>query len=364
MSKLKKTKQRKEDCGCGTIVSDCCGGPKVEKHTQLDIISGLETKVGDIPVVSTKLTFKDTRGSWRMRWSLGRYGYSIEPGIYAVGKPKSTSPVFVSANYKMSFDRLRKELTGIDCFILVLDTKGINVWCAAGKGTFGTEELVKRIKSVKLEKIVARKQVILPQLGAPGVAAHIVSKKTGFKVVYGPIRAKDIPAFMKKGMKSDEKMRRVEFPFKDRIVLAPIEIVGSYKILLGAFILLLLVNLLRTHGLNITEVNYGFLPYLGSALVGAVLVPALLPWIPGKSFAFKGWLAGLFYVSVIGNMWFSGTIGYFTWLLIFPAISAFIALNFTGCSTYTSLSGVKKEMRWAIPMIVLSALAGIVISFF
>jgi acetyl-CoA decarbonylase/synthase complex subunit gamma len=25
-------------------------------------------------------------------------------------------------------------------------------------------------------------------------------------------------------------------------------------------------------------------------------------------------------------------------------------MNFTGCSTYTSLSGVKKEMRWALPL--------------
>src|SRR3989339_2251420 len=107
---MKVKKPVEDSCGCGTGASDCCGGPKVEKHTQLDIISGVETKVGDIRVVSTKLTFKDTLGSWRMRWGLGRYGYSIEPGIYAVGKPKSTSPVFVSANYKMSFDRLRQQL--------------------------------------------------------------------------------------------------------------------------------------------------------------------------------------------------------------------------------------------------------------
>ena len=373
-------------CGCGTGASDCCGGPKVEKHTSLDIIGGVETKVGDIPVVSTKLTFKDTLGSWRMRWGLGRYGYSIEPGIYAVGKPKSTSPVFVSANYKMSLDRLRQQLQQgqklqqlqqgkqgqgkkkergvIDSFILVLDTKGINVWCAAGKGTFGTEELIKRIKAVKLEKVVSHRQIILPQLGAPGVAAHIVAKKTGFKPVYGPVRAKDIPLFIKNGMKADEKMRRVEFPFKERLILTPIEIIGSYKILAGVFVFLAVINLFKTGGLNIQNTLYGFLPYLGSALVGAVLVPAFLPWIPGKSFAFKGWLLGLLFVSVIGNIYFPGQSGYLTWVLILPAISAFIALNFTGCSTYTSLSGVKKEMRWAIPLIVLSAVAGIIVSFF
>jgi len=353
----------KEDCGCGTVADDCCGGLKKERHTSPDIIGGVESEAGDIPVVGTRLTLRDTLGSWRMRWGVGRYGYSIEPGIYAVGKPKRTSPVFVSANYKMSFDRLRKELSGIDCFILVLDTKGINVWCAAGKGTFGTEELVKRIKAVKLEKIISHKQIIVPQLGAPGVAAHIAAKKTGFKPIYGPVRAEDIPAFMKKGMKSDEKMRKVEFPFKERIVLSPIELVGSYKILLGAFVFLLLTNLLLKHGLNIQDAFLSFLPYLGAVLTGAVFVPALLPWIPGKSFAFKGWLLGLLYVSVIGNIFFPGSGIYTVWVLILPAISAFLALNFTGCSTYTSFSGVKKEMKWSIPLIVLSTLAGIVVSF-
>jgi CO dehydrogenase/acetyl-CoA synthase gamma subunit (corrinoid Fe-S protein) len=76
-----------------------------------------------------------------MRWGIGRHRYRIEPGLYAVGTPGSDSPVLVTANYKMSFDALRRELGGLDAWILVLETDGINVWCAAGKGTFGTEEV-------------------------------------------------------------------------------------------------------------------------------------------------------------------------------------------------------------------------------
>jgi len=66
-----------------------------------------------------------------------RMSYAISPGLYAVGNPTKESDVFVSANYKLSFDVLRRELKGFNAWILVLDTKGINVWCAAGKGTFG-----------------------------------------------------------------------------------------------------------------------------------------------------------------------------------------------------------------------------------
>jgi CO dehydrogenase/acetyl-CoA synthase gamma subunit (corrinoid Fe-S protein) len=105
--------------------------------------------------------------------------YTVEPGIYAIGEPTAESPVFVSANYRLSFNRLRSGLAGRDGWILVLDTKGINVWCAAGKGTFGTEELVNRIETVGLGGIVAHRKLIVPQLGAPGISAHEVKQQSG-----------------------------------------------------------------------------------------------------------------------------------------------------------------------------------------
>ena len=351
---------KKGDTGCA--VKDCCGRTKIEKHTPLAVLGAVETKSGDIPVVAAKLAFRDILGSFRMRWGIGRYGYSIEPGIYALGRPDPSAPVFVTANYKMSFDRLRKELHGLDCFILVLDTKGINVWCAAGKGTFGTEELLERIKAVGLKKIVRHSQVILPQLGAPGVAAHIVSKKTGFKIIYGPVRAKDIPLFIRNGFKAGEKMRRVDFPFKDRIVLTPMELVAAYKIILGVLIFLCLVELI-TAGPVSSKIFTELLPYLGAIAVGAVLAPALLPWLPGRSFAFKGWTAGIIYAVIIGYLFSPGPGTFTAWLFILPAMVSFITLNFTGCSTYTSLSGVLREMRYALPALIFSALAGIIIKF-
>jgi hypothetical protein len=37
-------------------------------------------------------------------------------------------------------------------------------------------------------------------------------------------------------------------------------------------------------------------------------------------------------------------------LLVAAALSSFLGMNFTGASTYTSLSGVEKEMRLALPL--------------
>ena len=184
----------------------------------------MTTAVGEVQRVATTLRFEDRLGAWKARWGIGRMSYVVQPGLYAVGSPTSESLVFVSANYKMSFDRLRSQLTGRDGWIMVLDTEGINVWCAAGKGTFGTDEIVKRAEATRLAEVVSHRTLVLPQLGA-----HEVKRRTGCRVVYGPVRAQDLPAFLDAGMKATPEMRRVRFPIRDRIVLVPVELVMSAK---------------------------------------------------------------------------------------------------------------------------------------
>ena len=94
------------------------------------------------------------------------------------------------------------------------------------------------------------------------------------------------------------------------------------------------------------------LAYLGAVLTGVAVVPILLPWIPGRSFAVKGVLAGVVWSAALylyagGSSWNVTTA--VAAFLALPAICAFYALNFTGCTTYTSRSGVKKEMHLGIP---------------
>ncbi|HWJ02630.1 MAG TPA: mercury methylation corrinoid protein HgcA, partial [Verrucomicrobiae bacterium] len=206
------------------------------------VAGSVSTPAGRVLKVASVLTFEDTLGSWKARWGINRMNYFVPPGLYCVGNPDSNSPVVASANYKMSFDSLRKELTGLSAWILVLDTKGINVWCAAGKGTFGTKEIINRINKVKLSTVVSHRIVILPQLGAPGIAAHEVVKHSGFKVVFGPVRARDLQAFIANGMKADREMRTVNFPFIDRLVLTPIELVSALKPTLMIFGILFVLN--------------------------------------------------------------------------------------------------------------------------
>lgn len=330
----------------------------------------LETPSGKIPVVATRMTFRDRLGHWKVRWGIGRNRLRCPPGVYAVGSPDQESPVIVTANYKMSFDRVRVQMKDRNAWILVLDTKGINVWCAAGKGTFGTEELLSRIKSTRLYELAIHRKLIVPQLGATGVNGREVKKRSGWRVIWGPVHVRDLPAFLDAGMKRTESMRRVSFPIADRVVLIPVELVGSAKYLVIAAVLLLLLSGLGEGGYSVNRVlttgKWSLLPLVMAYLAGGALAPALLPWLPGRAFSLKGVWAGLIAVLFLFAIDPTGA-GLSTnlaapggWVLIMLAISSFMAMNFTGASTYTSLSGVKKEMRVAVPMQIAFIVVGVV----
>ncbi|MCL1886113.1 MAG: mercury methylation corrinoid protein HgcA [Dehalococcoidia bacterium] len=310
---------------------------------------------------STTLTLKDILGTVKVRLGIGRMGYTIAPGLYTVGNPNATSPVLVSANYKLTFDTLRKNLSGLDCWLLILDTKGVNVWCAAGKGTFGTGELIDRINTVDLPAIVSHRNLLLPQLGASGVSAHEVALRTDFSITFGPIRSDDIKGFIASGYAATKEMRTVKFTLLNRLILTPIELAAAVKASFVVFGALFLINLFASRLFGVNDL----LAYAAAVLIGTVITPVLLPFVPGKAFAFKGWLLGIIGTTCIVWCygWFSPSywllgIGY---MLALPAYSAFLAMNFTGTSTYTSPSGVLREMKIAMPLIAVSLLLGIVL---
>lgn len=303
-----------------------------------------------MPRISTDLYFRDRFGAWKARWGIGRMNYKVPPGLYAVGDPSAAAPVVVTANYKMTYDIVRSALAGRNVWLLVLETFGINVWCAAGKGTFGTEELVRRIKAVGLDRVVSHRRLLVPILGAPGVAAHEVARQTSFTVRYAAIRAHDLAAFLDNGMVTTPAMRELTFTFKERVALVPVEVVLALKSTLIILICLFIPGtLLGGLGAGMRVCS----AYLGAMLTGVALGPILLPWLPGRSFSIKGAVVGLVWSAVW--CFFAGGSGWNIALtaaafLALPAVSAFYTLNFTGCTPYTSRTGVKREMRVALPV--------------
>lgn len=325
-----------------------------------------ECEIGDfiVPSISTKLTLSDKlKAVFVRRIGMGRDHFSVPEGLYAVGSPDKMSPVIVTSNYKITFDIVRSNLSKMDAWLLLIDTKGVNVWCAASKGSFGTEEIIKSIKKYNIEKIIDHKTIILPQLGATGVSGFKITQAIGFKVVFGPVRANDIYEFVSNGYIKDGKMKQVMFPLLERAVLAPLEFFGSLKymlyLLLGIWLVLAFVN-------GTYNVPY-FIEITGiiaiAYIVGIFISPITLPYIPFKAFSLKGVALGILsfmpylYLAPYNSIRMAGV------FFISVSIISFVSMNFSGCTTYTCQKGAEKEVLFATPLHFLSLLTGVILFF-
>jgi hypothetical protein len=333
----------KQSCGCSTAK------PTTQKQKT-------QTKIQPTTSITGNNEIKD---HILARLGINRLNHTVTPGLYSLGNPDPNSPVFVTANYALSFDALRSSLKNKDAYILVLDTMGVNVWCAAGKGTFGTDEIVKKIETTGLAEVVSHRKLILPQLGAPGVNSFVVEKQSGFKVEYGPIRASDLSEYLKTG-KATPEMRQIKYTLKDRAVLIPVE--------LNTALLPMVISIIALYFLG------GAYPAIAAAtavLAGTALFPLVLPWLPTKDFSSKGFILGAVLALPLAAVEFLSAPALAMWLrvvaglayvLLMAPITAYLALNFTGASTFTSRTGVKKEIFRYIPAMVASSVIGILLA--
>jgi uncharacterized membrane protein len=334
------------DAGC----LDCSpmhNGPTVGQQSKLPGADRPPEMALQVRQTTSVITPANGWDHFLARWGVNRMGHRVEPGLYTLGHPTPDSPVFVSANYTLSFDALRSALVGFDGYILVLDTQGVNVWCAAGKGTFGTDELVRRIEATSLHQVVNHRLLIVPQLGAPGIAAHEVRKRSRFKVEYGPVRTADLPEYLKTRQATPE-MRRVRFTLRDRLILVPVELAHVLLPMLIAAVVLFFIG-----GAQVAA------GVVAATLAGVVLFPILLPWLPTPNFSTKGFILGGLVALPFAGASFLNSLSIVSWpragsalvyLLAIPAATAYLALNFTGSTTFTSKSGVRREIFSYIPM--------------
>jgi hypothetical protein len=295
-----------------------------------------------------------------------RNHYKVNPGLYGVGSPDPDSPILVTANYKPSFDAVRFSLVNLDAWLLVVDTRGINVWCAAGKRTFSTEEVIFSVESTRIKDITNQRTLILPQLSATGVSAVDVKKGCGFEVLFGPIKAKDIPDFIKNKNVASEAMRSVTFTARERAVLIPVELYLTLRPLAIIAIVAFLLSGIGQEVFSLTVAWHRGLSLIQATLLGilsgSVLLPILLPWLYGRQFWIKGlWpglIVGLLFCITADQLAGLDRIALFLWIM---TLSSFQGMNFTGCTPYTSPSGVEYEMRRGIPIQAFVLFTGLVL---
>jgi ferredoxin len=146
--------------------------------------------------------------------------WSSPGGLVEIGQPDESSPVLVTCNYRLTVERVRRCLRGMDVYLLVANSDGINVWCAATGGRLTSHDVVSVLKTSGIEEKVRHRKVILPQLAATGVEAGVVESKSGWQVIWGPVYAQDLPRFLGEGPDKGRIARMVRFPLTQRVEMA------------------------------------------------------------------------------------------------------------------------------------------------
>ncbi len=163
-------------------------------------------------------------------------------GLIKIGNPDRSSPVFLTGNFCLTIERVKQALKGLDCYLLIANSNGINVWCASAGGHLTNHDVINTLKTTRIEELVDHRNIILPQLAATGIDANEIKRATGWHVIWGPVRAADIKQFINNGFKKTAEMRRVKFTPRDRIEMA-IMWAFPISIIAGLFCLLFLRDL-------------------------------------------------------------------------------------------------------------------------
>jgi NAD-dependent dihydropyrimidine dehydrogenase PreA subunit len=157
--------------------------------------------------------------------------FPCRTGLVRIGNPGRSAPVLLTCNFGLTVERVKRALRGTDAYLLVANSRGVNVWCAATGGLLTDHDVVSVLKTSGIEDLVDHRQVILPQLAATGIEGKVVRDKTGWTVAWGPVRADMIPAFLSRGLRTTKAMRTVTFPWTERLEMAvawafPISLLG------------------------------------------------------------------------------------------------------------------------------------------
>jgi NAD-dependent dihydropyrimidine dehydrogenase PreA subunit len=272
-------------------------------------------------------------------------------GIIKIGNPNNNSPVFLTCNYHLTVARVKRALKNIDCFLLVANSRGINVWCAAAGGHFTHHDAISILKVSGIENLVTHRNVILPQLAATGVEASIVNKTTGWKVIWGPVYAKDIPLFLKENSNKTPEMREVTFPWRQRIEMA-VSWAFPISILFGLIMLpfwrqAVLLTILMVWVLSLLIFMffplYSHLLNYGGKRIGLVFF----------DFGRGGLQLLLWGIIIVGLAVYSILVGNFTWGFILRwglvsfIVVLILSLDLMG-STPTFKSGLSEDSAWKI----------------
>jgi ubiquinone/menaquinone biosynthesis C-methylase UbiE len=336
---LKRFRQRLEMSGFETLQVERFVGDTFE------LIISLKVPNKPPPAVLRDQKMRGIRGQIRNISCILRAGSAlipIEPGLYIYGNPSEQSPVMITANYQRTVRLVGSVLQDQDVYLLVADTMGENVWCAARGDKFGLKEVAEVIKATRIQELIQHRKLILPQLAAGGIDHREVKTTTGWSCRFGPIYAKDIPVYLTSGRKT-EKQRTISFNMKERLEMA---LQQSYFLSKFFFFWFFLIGIV---GINI-------LPQVSLFSIAILLFPMI--WLvyilfalifhlfPTRSFLRRGiYYGGLLTIIFlgVGNILEYTIIGMSQWAVIGFAIGMFLGMDYSGATPISKPTEIDRE---------------------
>jgi NAD-dependent dihydropyrimidine dehydrogenase PreA subunit len=252
------------------------------------------------------------------------FPFPTKTGLCVIGQPGPDAPVFLTCNFDLTVRRVLRELQGMDCYLLVANSKGINVWCAAGGGILNAHRVISVLKTSRIAERVNHRTLILPQLSAPGVDVRRVERETGWHCQFGPVYAEDIPAYVAASFTKTDGMRQARFRLGDRLEMAvmwaaPMSLLAGVPVavfsprsLLGVLALIWTFTLFL-YALYEPVKRYvpGSVGLVKTVVLGLVGVAGLGVWSLGTSHwefgKLVGWCLGILAVALVLGFDLEGT---------------------------------------------------------
>jgi acetyl-CoA decarbonylase/synthase complex subunit gamma len=279
--------------------------------------------------------------------------YTVEPGLYYTGnRYDPTAPLLVTCNYRLTIFLLLRRLRARPVRMLVIDTDGINVWCAAGKGVFGNEAILTQLDRYDRTLLTEGKwlTLLLPKFAMAGVDLRGL-RREHVRPIIGPLYAKDLPAYLDNPPLRDCSDARVVFGLQMRCF----SWLPGFKQMFGWSLLLVMI-FMAAHWLWGSSVPVGL---FAISLFIATAYPFLFPYLPGDGFAPKGLFLG---AATTAGLIVAATLGLLPAASL-PASALFalatallFSLSYTGNSAVSNYTKVRKETaRFFVPDLALYA---------
>ncbi|MFW9827934.1 MAG: methyltransferase domain-containing protein [Candidatus Thorarchaeota archaeon] len=277
----------------------------------------------------------------------------IEPGLYQSGNPDVDSPIIVTANYLYTYVKVMRAIKEENIWVLCVDSKGINVWCAARGNNFGNKQLIEAVQATGLANFTKKKTLILPQLSAGGISAPLIKSEEPnfpFNVLFGPVWVKDLPKYLEeRPTKKPDKMKLAKFTISHRVRAAITHITFLYRkiFLLPSLLLLIFLLILGILGL-LPIANLWIIGEIWLWIVIANLLIAILFPITNfsRKFITKGVIFGIINILLFGIVsWILSesifsiilSLSFYFWLAFFSTMS------FSGYTMATSPREIQEE---------------------